>query len=156
MLGYFLMFLFVISNSLADSVSKILYINHSDLGIFEMLFMRGLIVIIFMIFLIRNNFRHILWDSIPKNMILPLCIRVNSGLLAFFCMNYAIKYLPIILVSLFANTLPLFCSLLGFLILGERITKAEVGCLILAFYGIFVLIYHGRRSSESDKTTDQQ
>ena len=83
-------------------------------------------------------------------MILPLFIRVNSGLLAFFCMNYAIKYLPIVLVTIISNTLPLFCSLLGFIILGERITKMEIFCLLISFYGIFVLVYYGERQKDKE------
>jgi drug/metabolite transporter (DMT)-like permease len=74
-------------------------------------------------------------------MIAPLLIRCMSGLLAFFCTGTAIKNLPIVLVSLFQNTLPLFTSLLGFLILREQISKSEIICLFLAFFGVFVLLY---------------
>ena len=52
-------------------------------------------------------------------------------------------------MALFTNTLPLFCSLLGFLVLGERISRAEIICLILAFYGIYVLLYHGDTAEKS-------
>lgn len=78
---------FVVSNSLADSVSKLLYVNHGDLGVIEMLFMRGVIVIVFMAYLVGRRWKEILYDSIPRSMYLPLFIRVNSGLLAFFCTN---------------------------------------------------------------------
>lgn len=149
--GYLLMLSFVVSNSMADSVSKLLYVNHGDLGVIEMLFMRGVIVIVFMAYLVGRRWKEILYDSIPKSMYLPLFIRVNSGLLAFFCTNQAIKYLPIVLVSLFSNTLPLFCSLLGFLILGERISKTEIFCLVLAFFGIYVLLYTGSRTKDDEK-----
>lgn len=142
--GYSLMMMFVVANSMGDSVCKLLYLNHSDLGVIEMMFMRGVICIGLMAVLVGRNCKQILWDSIPRQMVFPLFIRVNSGLLAFFCINYAIKFLPIVLVALFTNTLPLFCSLLGCLILGERITKSEVVCLILAFFGIYVLLYNGR------------
>lgn len=81
------MMMFVISNSLADSVSKLLYINHKDLGVFEMLFMRGVIVLALMAVLIRGNYKYIMWESIPRDMYLPLFVRVNRGLLAFFCIN---------------------------------------------------------------------
>jgi drug/metabolite transporter (DMT)-like permease len=61
----------------------------------------------------------------------------------------------LVLVALFANTLPLFCSLLGFLILGEKITKVEVICLVLAFYGIYVLLYYGDSAKDSgEKQTE--
>ncbi len=47
--------------------------------------------------------------------------------------------------------MPLFCSLLGFLILGERITKVETVCLVIAFIGIYVLIYYGDMNSHDSK-----
>lgn len=51
------MMMFVVSNSLGDSVSKILYLNHSDLGVIEMMFMRGVIVMFLMVVLIGRNWR---------------------------------------------------------------------------------------------------
>lgn len=140
------MMAFVTVNSMADSASKILYIHHKDLGVFEMLFMRGAYFMIIIVALVRGNYRWILYDSIPRSMIIPLMIRVICGSLGFLCVNQAIKYLPIVLVSLFINTLPLFTSLLGFIILRERITKMEIFCLILAFYGIYSLIFSSDRS----------
>jgi drug/metabolite transporter (DMT)-like permease len=138
--GYSFMMMFVIANSLADSSSKILFINHADLGVMEMLFLRGVIVAVMLAFLLGKEAKHILWDSVPRNMFLPIAIRCSSGMLAFYCMNTAIKHLPIILVALFQNTIPLFTSFFGFLILRERITLYEVLCLFLAFFGVYVLI----------------
>lgn len=157
MIGYTLMLLFVISNSMADSSSKILFINHSDLGVIEMLFLRGVVVLILLAFLIGKDAKQILWTSIPRNMIAPLLTRCLSGLLAFFCLSTAIKNLPIVLVALFQNTMPLFTSLFGFLILGEKITKSEILCLILAFYGVYTLLYSGTQASEdSEKKSNIQ
>lgn len=132
--------MFVLVNSLADSVSKILYLSHHDLSVFEMLLMRGIIVLILMLYLMRGRYKELMWDSIPRKMFAPLIMRSFSGLFAFFCINYAIKHLPLVLVALITNTLPLFTSFLGFLILGERITFVEFGCLVLAFYGVYLLI----------------
>ena len=141
LIGYTLMLMFVVSNSVADSASKILFINHADLGVMEMLFLRGVIVLVLLVFLIGKDAKLILYTSIPRNMYAPLLIRCMSGLLAFFCLSSAIKHLPIVLVALFQNTMPLFTSLFGFLILGERISKSEIFCLILAFYGVYSLLY---------------
>ena len=141
------MLLFVLIASLSDSASKILFLGHADLGVMEMLFIRGLIVLVFMAFLIGNQWRYILWDSIPRKMIAPLLIRCMSGLFAFFCISTAIKNLPIVLVALFQNMMPLFTSLLGFLILGERISKSEIMCLFLAFYGVYLLLYSGSQKA---------
>lgn len=99
--GYTFMMAFVVANALADSSSKILFMHHGDLGVTEMLFLRGVIVLAFLAFLIGHQARHILYDSIPRNMWTPIFIRCSSGLLAFFCLSTAIKHLPIVLVALF-------------------------------------------------------
>lgn len=138
--GYTFMLMFVIANSMADSASKILFINHKGLGVQEMLFLRGAIFLFVMVILIGKDAKHILYDSIPRNMFLPIFIRCCSGLLGFYCFTTAIKHLPIIIVALFQNTIPLFTSLFGFLILRESITVTEVLCLFLAFFGVYVLI----------------
>ena len=46
------MLAFVLANAMADSSSKILFINHNTLGVTEMLFLRGVIVLAFLAFLI--------------------------------------------------------------------------------------------------------
>jgi drug/metabolite transporter (DMT)-like permease len=99
--GYTFMMAFVVANALADSSSKILFIHHGGLGVTEMLFLRGVIVLAFLAFLIGKQARHILYDSIPRNMWIPIFIRCSSGLLAFYCLSTAIKHLPIVLVALF-------------------------------------------------------
>lgn len=81
------MMLFVFVNSVADSVSKILYIDHPDLGVFEMLFMRGLYFMVVLLVLISPKIKWYLWDSVPRDMIFPMFIRVSCGCLAFMCVN---------------------------------------------------------------------
>eukprot|EP00347_Sterkiella_histriomuscorum_P021051 403335450 len=155
MYGYLLMMTFVFVNSIADSVSKILYIHHSDLGVFEMLFMRGVYFFFVLLFLIRGKIKWYLYDSVPRDMIFPLLVRVSCGCLAFMCVNQAIKHVPIVMVALFVNTMPLFCSLLGFLILGEKITKMEILCLLIAFYGIYSLLFSSDRASKNSENNVQ-
>lgn len=99
--GYTFMLCFVVANALADSSSKILFLHHSTLGVTEMLFLRGVIVMAFLAFLIGNQAHHILYESIPRNMWVPIFVRCSSGLLAFYCLSTAIKHLPIVLVALF-------------------------------------------------------
>ena len=137
----------MLTNSLADSVSKLLDLAHSDLSVFEMLLVRGIIVFVLMLYLMRGRFKELMWTSIPTRMFSPLIIRSFSGLLGFLCINYALKHLPLVLVALIVNTLPLFTSLLGFVILRERTTYVEVGCLLLAFYGVYLLLSSSYQNS---------
>ena len=44
--------------------------------------------------------------------------------------------------------MPLFTSLLGFIILGEKISKSEILCLFIAFYGVYVLLYSGEQNDD--------
>jgi drug/metabolite transporter (DMT)-like permease len=44
--------------------------------------------------------------------------------------------------------MPLFTSLLGFIFLKERITKAEILCLFLAFFGVYILLFNGKTAQE--------
>jgi drug/metabolite transporter (DMT)-like permease len=101
MIGYSLMMVFVVANSMADSSSKILFTSHSNLGVLEMLFLRGVVVMALMVFLVGRQAKHILYDSIPSKMVVPLMLRCTTGVVAYFCMNAAIKNLPIIIVALF-------------------------------------------------------
>ena len=52
--GYTFMMAFVVANALADSSSIILFMHHGDLGVTEMLFLRGVIVLVFLAFLIGH------------------------------------------------------------------------------------------------------
>lgn len=87
MIGYLLMMTFVFVNSIADSVSKILYIHHKDLGVFEMLFMRGAYFLVVLIILMGPKIKWYLYDAVPRDMIFPLLVRVTCGCLAFMCVN---------------------------------------------------------------------
>lgn len=50
--GYAFMLMFVVANSMADSTSKLLFNSHSELGVTEMLFLRGVICLFLMAALI--------------------------------------------------------------------------------------------------------
>ena len=100
-IGYIFMILFVVSNSLADSTSKLLFLAHPNLGVQEMLFLRGVIFLVILVALLGRDFKHILFDSVPREMVVPLIIRCTTGLCSFFCFCTAIKHLPIILVALY-------------------------------------------------------
>lgn len=87
MIGYLLMMTFVFVNSIADSVSKILYLNHTNLGVFEMLFMRGVYFLVVLLFLMHGKLKYYLYDLVPRDMIFPLLVRVSCGCMAFMCVN---------------------------------------------------------------------
>jgi drug/metabolite transporter (DMT)-like permease len=56
-----------------------------------------------------------------------------------FTMQFAIKFIDITVVTVVANTAPLFTALLGFFLLGEKLTNVEITSLICSFIGVFIL-----------------
>lgn len=89
-------------------------------------------------------------DKIERDLLTPLVIRVISGVTSFLCLYYAIKYLPIFLVSLILNTSPIFTSFLAFLVLKEKVSRTEVFALFFAFFGVYILISNSKQGSTED------
>eukprot|EP00347_Sterkiella_histriomuscorum_P015516 403356734 len=151
--AFFLMFMYVILTCLADSVSKLIYLKHKELSVYEFLFIRSFVQISFMMSLVNKNAYEILIGNLKRDMILPLCIRVFAGVISFFFINTAIQNLPIFIVSLVINLAPIFTSILAFIFLKERITRTEVFALILAFAGVYILVSSSQGNSPSQNNS---
>ena len=67
-------------------------------------------------------------------------MRCTLLILCLLCSIYAIKYLPLVFVSLVQSTGPLWISLLGYYLLKESISRVYVICLIVAFLGVALMI----------------
>lgn len=137
---------------MAHTGSKVLFLNHASLNVDEMLFLRAAIFLLVLVAIMNKDCKHYL--TVEDSMRFPLAVRCASGTLAFFCFTTAIKDLPIILVALFQNTVPLFTSLFGFIILKEKMAKSEIFCLFLAFFGVFVLISSKHSSNPDDSPSN--
>ena len=68
-----------------------------------------------------------------------------GSILAYMCYLYAIKYLPIVVVSTYAYVNPVIAILLGVAILREKITGITVLALAVTLYGVY-LINTGHRN----------
>lgn len=123
--------------ALSDSVSKLIYISNPKIGFLEFVFFRGLLQVIVVWALIFRKEKKVLYDDVPKSMFKLLGLRIFMGVLQFGFMFYSMKYVPIIICALFLNMTPIFTSGLAFLFLKERITKLEIFCLLLAFFGVY-------------------
>lgn len=69
-----------------------------------------------------------------------------GSLLSYLSYLYAIKHLPIVMVSTYAYVNPIIAILLGVLILNEKITWITVLALITTLYGVY-LINSGYRTA---------
>lgn len=75
-----------------------------------------------------------------------LYLTLVGSLLAYMCYLYAIKNLPIVVVSTYAYVNPVIAILLGVAILNEKITWTTVLALVTTLYGVY-LINAGYRSA---------
>ena len=74
-------------------------------------------------------------------------------MLTFIFLFNAIRYLPLVEVSLITNTTPLVTALLAYFILGETLSLIEKLCLLISFGGVALLIIEKDYSS-SDTTEE--
>ena len=138
------MFSSVLCYSFAESITKLLYIRNPDIEIIEFIFFRFLTQFVMIFALTNIKTKIILWDTVPRRLIPALVIIVACGLASFLCLYTAIKYLPMLIIALVGNTLPLFTALFSFLILKERIRLLEIITLIVAFIGVFILLFDNK------------
>jgi len=110
---------------------------------YEATFIRAVVQILFYLLLMRHRAKEYLWDTVPTEQTFRLVTRIIQRVISTFFMMYSIKYLPVGIVSLIANTAPLFIAIFGYLMLRERITILETFCLMLAFSGVLVLVLSG-------------
>jgi drug/metabolite transporter (DMT)-like permease len=68
-----------------------------------------------------------------------LIIRGFTGSAAFISVITAIRLLPVSTAQVIFYAFPAFAAVFSFLIYGERITRAEIGCILTVIVGIGVL-----------------
>jgi drug/metabolite transporter (DMT)-like permease len=68
-----------------------------------------------------------------------LIIRGLTGSAAFISVITAIRLLPISTALVIFYAFPAFSAIFSYIIYGERISKSEIGCIAMVFFGIAVL-----------------
>lgn len=68
-----------------------------------------------------------------------LIIRGFTGSIAFLSIVTAIRLLPISTALVIFYAFPAFSAVFSYLIYGERVTKAELGCIAMVVIGIAIL-----------------
>ena len=89
---------------------------------------------------------HQLATVAPESLWALLYLTLIGSLLAYMSYLYAIKHLPIVVVSTYAYVNPVIAILLGVVILNEKITWVTVLALAVTLYGVW-LINSGYRSA---------
>lgn len=57
-----------------------------------------------------------------------------------FCLVYAVKSVPIVMVSVITNTQPIFTAIFAYIFLKEKITRVETVALFTSFLGVYILV----------------
>lgn len=78
---------------------------------------------------------------ITKNGVVPLTFRIICGIVAVFCNYYAIDHLMLANSNSLNKLSPFFAILFAAVLLGERVSLRQMGCIALALAGSMFLIF---------------
>ncbi len=78
--------------------------------------------------------------------------RVTLGFVGITLQVIALKRLPLVLVAIVTNTVPLVTAVLSYFILGETLRRIDKICMALAFTGVLVMISGSELNSKDDHT----
>ena len=96
--------------------------------------------------------KHI-WDSVNKKTFKVLVGRVLLGFVGLTLQTQAIARLPLVLVSMVMNLVPLITGVLAYFFLKERLDVIDKICLFISFAGVTIMVCGGSFSSDG-KTID--
>ncbi|CDW73109.1 membrane protein [Stylonychia lemnae] len=118
---------------------------------YHYLLLRCSIQILIQLVWLNTHFKYYVYDSLTKHDFHQLQIRVGIGFFALTCQIIALRALPLVLVSLVMNTMPLFTAVFGYFMLSERLKILEKVCLVLSFVGVAIMITGKDSSSIENK-----
>lgn len=72
-----------------------------------------------------------------------------------FCLVYAVKSVPIVMVSVITNTQPIFTAIFAFIFLKEKITRIETIALLTSFLGVYILVTNNGNSHHAKTQIDE-
>lgn len=93
-----------------------------------------------------------MFESIPREAYGSLLNRVFTGMFNQFCGYFAIKYFPLVFVSLVTNLAPLLVALFSYLLYRVGLAKLDIVILLVSFFGVTLLITGSPPSSNQDSS----
>ncbi len=96
-----------------------------------------------MILILNKDLKLVLIDSITRETIYPLSIRVIAGNFSIFVNFMAVKFFNLTLIAMVINTAPLMTFLLAMIIFKESVTIAQFISLLAAFTGVMLMLFGG-------------
>ena len=122
-IGAFYMILSALGMVALQVFAKIMFIKYPQMDPTQMIPLRCVSSILIQLFFTHVNTKKVLWDDITRADAKLLNIRVWFGFIAFSVQIIVIKDLPLVLISLIMNIMPLFTALLGRIFLKEKLTS---------------------------------
>ena len=84
--------------------------------------------------------KYYMFEAIPASQYKSLVIRILQGTAGMFCSYFAIKYFPLVLVSLVTNITPLLVALFSYILYRVGLSRMDIANLIISFIGVAILI----------------
>ena len=90
----------------------------------------------------------IMYDEVDRQSVLPLLTRIVSGNFGIFVGLTSVKFFPLTVISMVMNCAPLVSICLVGQLLGEIVTVAQVVSIIVALFGISLMLLGGKDSEK--------
>ena len=103
-------------------------------------------------FVIAKCQKRKLLGSIEDGLYKYVVIRAACGAIGYGGMVYAVSNLPLMVSTIIMNTNPFWCALLGVFILGEKVSKCHVLCMVGGFLGVVIV----SMNKAEDQTTKSE
>lgn len=129
--------LFIICSAFCFSCMNLFVRLSGNLPSIQKSFFRNLVAFFFAVIMIRKNKIEI---HITRHSLVPLLIRSIAGTLGILCNFYAVDHLAIADASMLNKLSPFFVVIFSWLILKERISPFQIGCISMAFLGSLFVI----------------
>ena len=124
--------------------------------VMDLVFIRVLMNFIISWGTVRASGKHVIRD-VPKEMWGILFVRCCTGTVGFTCLVYSLKTIPLFISIIIFNTAPFITSLMGYIVLGDKVSKLELGLMLGCFTGVISLAlakggyFEGNSGIESKK-----
>jgi len=91
-------------------------------------------------------------DDLPRDKVPHVILRSLFGVSTFVLGTWALTIIPLSLQTILFNLNPFWCSILGYLINGEKVARLEYICMAVAFLGVIGICF-GADKTETDATS---
>jgi drug/metabolite transporter (DMT)-like permease len=129
--------------------------RHPDTSTSQLLVIRSISSTIVMLVAMNVKTKHYMYDSIPRDQIKTLTFRIVQGIFNMYCAYIAIKYFPLVFVSLIQNIAPLLVVLFSYILYKQGLSCTDTIILFVSFFGVIILIT-GSFSDSSSSQPEQE